>query len=280
MEERPVPKSDVPGEEAAATQPFPVAPPALAPQKMDVAKIVGSPADVKWCRDRIAKLRNEGIFTPPSFQGSLMVPGNIGGMAWGGAAYDPADRLLIIPTNNFAAEVRLIPRADYETQRREAGRDLTGDWEFAPQTGTPYGMARRFLRSPGGLPCTPPPWGMLNAIDADTGAIRWSVPAGSLPPLGPGGAPPAEFGSIALGGPIATAGGLVFMAATIDSAIRAYDAKTGKELWKGELPTSARSTPMTYRAANGKQYVVIAAGGHGIPSAGPLGDYLIAFALP
>jgi quinoprotein glucose dehydrogenase len=280
VEERPVPRSDVAGEVSAATQPFPVMPHALVPQKMDTSKLQGPPSEVAWCRERIAMLRSEGIFTPPSLKGSLMVPGNVGGMAWGGAAFDAADRLVIIPVNNLAAEVRLVPRADFETQAREAGRDLTGDWEFARQNGTPYGVARRFLRSPGGLPCTPPPWGTLNAIDADTGEIRWTVPAGQFPAMGSAPAGPPEFGSIVLGGPIATAGGLVFMAGTLDSAIRAYDARTGKELWKGELPTSARATPMTYRASNGKQYVVISAGGHGIGGAGVLGDYVIAFALP
>jgi quinoprotein glucose dehydrogenase len=280
VEERPVPQTDVPGEVSAATQPFPVLPPPLAPHKMDLSAFEGPPSDVQWCRDHIVTLRNEGIFTPPSLRGSLLLPGNLGGMAWSGAAFDPSSHLLIIPANNLAAEVRLIPRADFDKEEQAAGRSLNGDWEFARQNGTPYGMARRFLRAPGGLPCTPAPWGTLNAIDADTGAIRWTVPTGQLPALGSAGAPPPQFGSISLGGPIVTAGGLVFMAGTLDSAIRAYDVATGKELWKGVLPTSARATPMTYRAPDGKQYVVISAGGHGIPGAGPLGDYVIAFALP
>ena len=273
--ERPVPKSDVPGEVSAPTQPFPVLPPPLSPeQRMDVSKLQGTPADLQFCREEISKLRNDGIFTPPTIGGSLFVPGNIGGMAWGGAAFDAAHRLLIIPANNLAAEVRLVPRADFDRQEEEAGRNLNGDWEFARQIGTPYGMARRFLRAPSGMPCTPPPWGTLNAVDADTGNIRWTVTAGQFDGA------PAAFGSPMLGGPIVTAGGLVFLGATLDSAIRAYDVETGKELWKGTLPTSARATPMTYRAPDGKQYVVISAGGHGIPGLGPLGDYVVAFALP
>src|SRR5207253_9742947 len=95
-------------------------------------------------------------------------------LAWSGAAYDETHQLLIVPTNNLAAEVRLIPRADFDSERRSAGRSLTGDWEFARQQGTPYGMMRRFLRSPGGSPCSPPPWGTLNAIDANTGEIKWT----------------------------------------------------------------------------------------------------------
>ena len=278
VEERPVPKSDVAGEIASPTQPFPLLPKPLSPQAMDVARIMGSEADRAWCRAEIAKLRNDGVFTPPSLRGSLILPGNIGGLAWGGAAYDPGNHLLLIPTNNLAAQVRLIPRADFDKEEEANGRDLSGGWELARQRGTPYGMARRFLRAPGGWPCTPPPWGTLNAVDADTGALKWSVPLGRLPRMGPADPPPAEYGSIALGGPIVTAGGVVFMAGTVDSAFRAFDVATGKELWKADLPTSARSVPMTYRGPDGKQYVVIAAGGHGLPIA-PLGDYVIAFRL-
>ncbi|MEA2602533.1 MAG: quinoprotein glucose dehydrogenase [Acidobacteriota bacterium] len=278
VEERPVPKSDIAGEIAAATQPFPVLPRPLALQTMNVGEIQGSESDRKWCREVIAKLRSEGIFTPPSLRGTLVIPGNVGGMAWGGAAYDPANHLLLIPVNNLAAEVRLIARADFERENEANGRDLSGGWEFARQAGTPYGMARRILRAPGGWPCTPPPWGTLNAVDADTGAVKWTVPLGHLPALGPAPAPPEQYGSIALGGPIVTAGGLVFTAGTLDSALRAFDVTTGKELWKADLPTSARSMPMTFRGPDGKQYVVISAGGHGLPVA-PLGDYVIAFTL-
>jgi quinoprotein glucose dehydrogenase len=245
---------------------------------MKLDEIQGSEADRAWCKERIGKLRNEGIFTPPSLRGSLVIPGNVGGMAWGGAAYDPGSHLLLIPVNNLAAEVRLIKRADFDREEKDNGRDLSGGWEFAGQSGTPYGIARRMLRAPGGWPCTPPPWGTLNAVDADTGAVKWTVPLGQLPAMGPAGPPPAQYGSIALGGPIVTAGGLVFMAGTLDSALRAFDVTTGKELWKADLPTSARSVPMTFRGPDGKQYVIISAGGHGLPTA-PLGDSVIAFTL-
>ena len=273
VDERPVPQSDVAGETASATQPVPRKPPALAPQKPPEPWGINE-TDRKSCADEIGKLRSEGVFTPPSLSGSYIVPGNIGGMAWGGAAYDRINHLLVIPTNNIAAEVRLVPRADFARDAQEVGRSLAGDWEFAPQTGTPYGMARRLLRAPSGLPCTAPPWGVLNGVDADTGELRWTVPIGQFPGA------PANYGSIALGGPIVTAGGLVFMAGTLDPAIYAFDISTGKQLWKGELPTSARSTPMTYRGPDGKQYVIIAAGGHGIAGLSPLGDYVVAFSLP
>jgi quinoprotein glucose dehydrogenase len=279
VEERPVPKSDVPGEISSPTQPFPVAPRLLVPQKLGPDDVWGAnQADRDWCRAEIGKLRSEGIFTPPSLGGSLVIPGNIGGMAWGGAAYDRNHDLLIIPTNRMVAQVRLIPRASFEKER-SAGKEI-GDWEFAPQRGTPYGMARRFLLSPGShLPCNRPPWGTLAAVSASSGEMKWESPTGRFP--GTEKVPDSgQWGSIALGGPIVTAGGVVFMAGTVDPAIYAYDVQTGATLWRGDLPTSARSTPMTYRASNGKQYVVVSAGGHGIPGFAPLGDYLVAFSLP
>ena len=137
--------------------------------------------------------------------------------------------------------MRLIPRGEVEAERK-AGR-LGGDFEFAPQRGTPYGLVRRLLLGPKTLlPCTPPPWGTLAAVKVATGEIAWQVPLGQFP--GTEKVPQAaEWGSIALGGPIVTAGGLVFTAGTLEAAIYAFDVRTGKQLWKGPLPTSARSTP-------------------------------------
>ncbi len=280
VEERPVPKSDVPGEVSSPTQPFPIAPRPLAPQKLPPEDIWGvDDADRAGCAAEIGKLRNEGIFTPPSVRGTLAVPGNVGGMAWGGAAYDREHDLLLVPTNRLVAEVRLIPRASYEQQRSEA-RSLGGDWEFAEQRGTPFGMARRFVFSPGHhLPCNRPPWGVLTAVNASTGQVKWDTPIGHF--FGTESIPQAaQWGSISLGGPIVTAGGLTFMAGVLDPSIYAFDVEKGTQLWKGDLPTSARSTPMTYRAPNGKQYLVVSAGGHGVEGGAPLGDSVVAFALP
>ena len=193
----------------------------------------------------MSALRADGFFTPPSLKGTLVIPGNVGGMAWGGIAHDRINDLLVMPVNNLAAEVRLIPREATETER-QAGR-LSGDFEYHPQLGTQYGMVRRFLLAPKTrLPCTPPPWGTLVAVKAATGEIAWQVPLGQFP--GTEKIPGLEkSGSIALGGPIATAGGLVFTAGTFEPAIYAFDSRTGEQLWKGPLPTSARATPMTYR---------------------------------
>jgi quinoprotein glucose dehydrogenase len=279
VEERPVPKSDVPGEVSSPTQPFPTAPPSLARTTLKAEDAWGiTDEDRDWCRKTMSALRAEGFFTPPSLKGTLVVPGNVGGMAWGGIAHDRVNDLLITPVNNLAAEVRLVPRDAVETERK-AGR-LSGAFEYHPQRGTPYGVVRRFLLGPKtGLSCTPPPWGTLTAVTATSGKIAWQVPLGQLswaakmPDA-------ARWGSIALGGPIVTAGGLVFVAGTLDAAIYAFEVKTGKQLWKGTLPTSARAVPMTYLGRDGRQYVVISAGGHGIPEGLPLGDYLVAFALP
>ncbi len=277
--ERAAPQSTVAGEETAATQPFPVLPKPLSPQsKIKPDEAWGATEqDRAWCKAEMSKLRSDGIFTPPTVQGSLMTPGNVGGMAWGGAAYDRVHHLIVVPTNNLAAEVRLIPRDQFEAES-DRGRNLGGDWEFARQKGTPYGMARRFLRAPSGFPCNAPPWGVLTAIDGDTGATRWQVPLGQFPGterIESG----KDWGSISLGGPLVTAGGLVFMGGTLDPAIRAFDITNGRVVWQAKLPSSARSSPMTFKGPDGKQYVVIAAGGHGIDIT-PLTDTLVAFRLP
>lgn len=271
VEERAVPPSDVPGEMASPTQPIPTAPPPLSPQQMSVEEAWGpTPADRDACREAIAKLRNEGIFTPPSIRGTLTIPGNLGGMTWSGYAFDPDSSLLVVNTNHLISRVRLIPRDKVQSDDE--------DGNYAPQRGTPYGMLRRFLQSPSDLPCGAPPWGKLTAVDLENGTIRWQIPLGSLKDFG-GAHDSVPMGSISLGGPITTQGGLVFIAGTVDSRIRAFDIETGRELWHAELPAPGNATPMTY-AFKGKQYVVIAAGGHQAVPEEPLGDAVVAFALP
>jgi len=271
VEERRVPPSDVAGEMASPTQPIPVAPPPLSPQRMSADEAWGpTPADRNACREAIGKLRNEGIFTPPSIQGTLAVPGNLGGMTWSGYAFDPDSSLLVVNTNHLISRVRLIPRDKVQSDNE--------DGNYGPQRGTPYGMLRRFLQSPSDLPCGAPPWGQLTAVDLENGTIRWQVPLGSMKDFG-GAHDAVPLGSISLGGPITTEGSLVFIAGTTDSRIRAFDVETGRELWHAELPAPGNATPMTY-AVNGKQYLVIAAGGHQGISEETLGDAVVAFALP
>jgi quinoprotein glucose dehydrogenase len=276
IEERPVPQSDVPGETASPTQPFPVAPPPLVPHMLspDDAWAI-NPAECEDCRGRLHELRNEGIFTPPSLKGSLVIPGNVGGMNWSGYAFDPGRNLLVANVNNLPAKVRLVPRAEFEDRKRRVEKG-----EYTEQTGVPYGMFRNFLQARSDLPCGPPPWGSLTAVDLAQGTIRWRVPLGSMQDFG-GSHPEVPPGSVSLGGPIITAGGLVFIAGTIDPFIRAFDIETGKELWRAPLPASGAATPMTYcTRSGGKQFLVIAAGGHSKVEEESQSDALIAFALP
>jgi quinoprotein glucose dehydrogenase len=268
VDERPVPKSDAVGEEAWPTQPSGIS---LVPEELKPSDAFGfTPEEKQWCEERIKASRSEGIFTPPSLQGSLLYPGNVGGVNWGGSAFDPQSHLLIMNTNRLAFWVKLIERDKLSAAyaNREQNR-MKG--EFARQTSTPYGMYREPFLGPKGTPCTPPPWGTTTAVDLYTGKKAWEVPLGSY-------SKDLSTGTINLGGPIVTAGGLVFTAAATDNYLRAFDAQTGKETWKCELPASAQATPMTY-SLNGKQYVVIAAGGHGKLHT-KQGDSVVAFALP
>jgi quinoprotein glucose dehydrogenase len=180
VEERPVPPSDVPGEMASPTQPFPLAPPPLVSHRLsaDQAWAV-SDAEREACLERLRALRNEGIFTPPSLQGTLVIPGNLGGPNWSGYAFDPGRNLLLANVNNLPAKVRLVPRAEFEDykHRSEGG-------EYTAQAGTPYGLFRNFIQAPSDLPCSPPPWGLLTAVDLasfDLG-LRWNKPYPYLPP--------------------------------------------------------------------------------------------------
>lgn len=278
IEERPVPPSDVPGEQASATQPFPKLPRPLVPHQLKAEDAWGlTDKDRDYCRGKIASLRNEGIYTPPSLKGTLAIPGNVGGLNWSGMSFDPTRNLLFVNTNVLPFELKLIPRDEYN-KLRETGAANRVKGEFGRQSGTPYAMYREPLMSPTGTPCIPPPWGKLTAVDLASGEVRWDVPLGRIPQLALFGNKAAEYGSINLGGSLVTAGGLVFIAAAMDDKLRAFDSESGKLIWEGQLPASAQAAPMTY-SVNGKQYVVICAGGHGKLGT-KRGDHVVAFALP
>ena len=282
VEERAVPASDIPNEAASRTQPFSVGLPVLSPHRFSVGEVWGpTDADRAACRAAIEGLRNEGIFTPPSTRGTLVMPSNVGGAHWGGVAVDPVRQVAVVPVNRIAAMVQLIPRAQFDEKKARAEDQRLGhDFEYNMMRGTPYVMRRRILLSPSRMPCTPPPFGSLVAIDLKSGTRLWDVPLGTparLVSAELAARIPPEWGSPNLGGPIVTAGGLVFIGAALDRWLRAYDIETGRELWKGPLPESGKATPMTYQLASGEQYVTISVGGGG--AWGP-GDHVIAFRLP
>jgi quinoprotein glucose dehydrogenase len=273
VRERAVPASDVPGERAASTQPFPERPPSLVPQRVSEGDLWGATAEeLAACRETFARVRNEGVFTPPSVRGTLVVPGNIGGLHWGGMAWDPANRVLIAPVNNVPAIVRLIPTAQFETERR-----AHPERETTEQRGAAYAMSRQFFLSPAGRPCIAPPWGELVAVQVDRGTIAWRTVLGDLRGAGKI-TLPAATGAPSLGGAIATSTGLVFVGATMDPFIRAFTTRDGKEVWRAGLPTSARATPMLFTNPAGEQTIVIAAGGHDSPLS-KLDTKLVAFKL-
>ena len=279
IEERKVPQGGVAGEHLSPTQPFPVAPPPVARH----APVTEDDAwgmmffDTRSCREKIAGLRSEGIFTPPSLEGTLQMPGFAGGINWGGLAFEPDEQIVVVFSMDLPTEVALIARDDlgpaYESGDYES-------YDFARQLGTPYGMRRTILSSPLGVPCTVPPWGVLTAIDMRKGTINWQRSVGSIQDVAPAIMPNLELGMAGLGGPIVTAGGVIFMAAVMDDYLRAFDLNDGKTLWEGRLPAGGQATPMTYfLEETGKQYVVIAAGGHARIGT-TAGDYVIAYALP
>ncbi|HMI76734.1 MAG TPA: pyrroloquinoline quinone-dependent dehydrogenase [Steroidobacteraceae bacterium] len=270
IEEKPVPQDAVPGEHPSPTQPYPVAPPPLTRQVPVTAEDAWGIAwfDTRACRKRIESYRSEGIFQPPSLKDSLMQPGNAGGSNWGGIAFDPQRQLAIANTVQLPFVVALIPRANLHEQ---AISDEFKGFEFGRQEGTAYGMRRTAFTSGFGIPCVKPPWGMLTAVDMERGTIKWQIPLGDIPYIH------LNLGMPAIGGPIVTASGLVFIGASLDDRFRAFDTDTGKLLWEVKLPAGGQATPMTYSIA-GRQYVVIAAGGYKGDST--RGDYLVAYALP
>jgi quinoprotein glucose dehydrogenase len=273
VEERQVPRSHVPGEKAWSTQPFPSTLPLLHGTLLTSDSAFGiTESDRDFCAATIASLSNQGIFTPPSLQGTLMWPGFWGGINWDGMAWDPHRQLILVTVKRLATVVRLHSRDGLDSK----APDPRSTSQYVPQYGAPYAATRGPLVAPSGVPCTPPPWGSLVAVDLSNESIRWRRPLGTVPWLAH--LPRStEWGSLVFGGPLVTASGLVFIAASQDDRFRAFDIETGNLLWEHALPAGGQASPMTYRYA-GRQYVVIAAGcraGIGSP-----GDWIVAFALP
>jgi quinoprotein glucose dehydrogenase len=281
VEERPVPQDPVAGEWLSPTQPFPTAPPPLVAQGISPDDAWGfTPLDRWMCRRKIESLRYGPIYTPPSLQGTIFMPSALGGANWGGGAFDPERKLLVVNTQHIASILKLVPSGNKDSN--DAGMQTLGEHTDIvtgvgfPQRGSPYAVQFDTLLSPLGVPCTEPPWGRLSAVDLVQGTIRWQVALGSIEKLAP--VPlPLAMGTPNLGGAIITAGGVVFIGAALDNKLRAFDIETGAVLWEQKLPAGAQATPMTY-SSNGRQYVIICAAGHPILGGEP-GDWFLAFAL-
>jgi quinoprotein glucose dehydrogenase len=275
VEERPVPASELFGPWLSPTQPFPTHPPPLHPVTLGPDDAWGlTPLDRAACRRRIESLRSEGIYTPPSLEGNVVYPGVAGGTNWGGLAFDPERQIAVVNQSRMPTVERLVPRAETKGLKGDPPRRL-----IFPQRGAPYALEQSVLVSPLGVPCSAPPWGTLVGVDLAAGEVLWEVPLGTTRGFAPW---PfwISFGLPNMGGPIVTASGLAFVGAALDGYLRAFDVETGEELWRHHLPAGGQAGPMTYRLRpDGRQLVVIAAGGHGTLGT-KLGDALVAFALP
>lgn len=234
----------------------------------------GSPFDQLLCRIQFRSLRYEGQYTPPSVQGSLIYPGNVGVFNWGSVSVDPVRQILFTSPNYMAFVSQLVPRDKVPTgSKRES--ETSG---VQPNTGAPYAVIMHPFMSPIGLPCQAPSWGDVAGIDLTSGKVAWLHKNGTSRDNTP---VPIGFtvGVPSMGGSITTAGGVAFLSGTLDQYLRGYDVKDGKQLWQARLPAGGQATPMTYTGKDGRQYVVIVAGGHG--SLGTrMGDYIVAYALP
>jgi quinoprotein glucose dehydrogenase len=274
IEERPVPKSDVPGEESWPTQPVPTKPAPLVPLELHEDDLAdGDAAHLEKCRARFRSIRNRGVFTPPSTDWTILYPGTTGGVNWSGGALDPETGVWFVPTNNIVHLIRLDPLPP-ENFDESGGIVLRNSWSalrwvlWRTGTGLRYGQIRGELTEDG-QQCVKPPWGVLHAIDLNTGEIRWQVPIGRDSA--------GNRGLVNFGPPLVTAGGLVFEAGTTERLLRAHDSSTGEVLATFVLPAGLHAGPISYEVG-GRQFLVVAPGGHARLGS-PLGDYVIAYAL-
>jgi quinoprotein glucose dehydrogenase len=282
VHERPAPPSDLAGERASPTQPIPSAPPPLVPQQLGPNDLhAPTPEHRAACREKLAELRNDGLFTPPSLRGSVLYPFTAGGANWSGASWDPARQRLFVPVNNMVHVVRLDEIAERATGggadvKPLRGATLRNIWWLVTGRGTGERfrlnqLSGRTLLQHDGVPCHEPPWSMVVAVDLARGEIAWRAPTatGALDSVG------AAFGPA-----LATASGLVFHGGTEELVLRVHDSDSGARIATFPLPAGLHAGPISYKLrANGKQFVVIAPGGH-VGLGSKLGDYVIAYALP
>jgi quinoprotein glucose dehydrogenase len=279
IEERPVPKSDVPGEETSPTQPFPTNPPPFARQKFTSADLstYGDPQELAQWKQRIDASRNDGMYTPPGFTDTLSMPGNAGGANWGGSAADSANGIFIVASMDFPTMIKL----ETVDRGRGAAAASAPSPAAAPDQSNPqptryYVNGFGYMYTSLGVPPIKPPWSTLTAYDLNKGTLKWQIPLGGLPQL------PGTGASILKSGPVVTAGGLIFTA-TRDHFVRAYDEDTGKVLWEKQLSVPLQGIPIVYESG-GREYLVVCAAAPEVSDTGgrtpiPGGAY-VAFALP
>jgi len=288
VEERAVPRSTVSGERIAPTQPYSIGMPSFAPPRVEERALWGAtPIDMLLCRLRFRELHYEGAYTPPSVKPWLVSPGTFGAINWGGVAIDRTRGLLVVNSSSMPFVGQLVPRAEadaqgaapFDPESKRPIRPAKGQ-PMPPMAmqGTPFGLRLMPFLSPIGFPCAAPPWGEIAAIDLKSRTLAWRRPFGTTKGLAPFGLA-LPTGIFNLGGAVTTAGGVTFIGAATDGYLRAIETATGAELWRSPLPAGGQATPISYSARDGRQMVVIVAGGHGSLRT-PRGDYVVAYSLP
>lgn len=277
VEEREVPQGNVPGERYSKTQPFSVGMPNIGNETLTESDMWGAtPLDQLLCRIEFKGMRHQGVYTPPGIDRALQYPGSLGGMNWGSVSVDPNNAIMFVNDMRLGLANSMVPRSKVPTGASGIEMGLV------PMDGTPFGAIRERFLSPLGIPCQKPPFGTMSAVDLKSGKLVWQVPVGTVQDTGPLGIKmrmPMEVGMPTLGASLSTQSGLLFFAGTQDFYLRAFDTATGKEIWKERLPVGSQSGPMTFVSPkNGKQYIIISAGG--ARQAAERGDYVIAYALP
>lgn len=273
MIEKPVPASTAQGEVAAKTQPFVPYPVSTVPDEFPGISKLADAVSFGYCSREFSKLNYQGKFTPPSEQGSLVYPGTVGGVEWGGGSFDPQNHVFIVNNSSFAQIERLVPRAKYNAM---VANGTANNGDYFAMAGAPYALDLETFQNPIGMPCWKGPYGSISAYDMDTGKLLWKKPFGQIQQWGF--YMPKSWGSITIGAPVTTASDLIFIGASMDARVRALDVKTGEVLWKAQVDAPAVSIPALYEY-KGREYVVFVAGGNNILTP-KISDQVVAFALP
>lgn len=272
--EKPVPASHAFGEKAAKTQPF-----AMYPEptnfKLPGVYWLANLVSFGYCEKKRDQLNYQGPFTPPSEKGTIVYPGTVGGIEWGGGAVDPNNNIFVVNSSRIIQIQTLIPRKKYQKMILHGVPSEAGGGVFAMK-GAPYALNLQTFLNPLGMPCWKPPYGELSAYNLNTGKLLWRKPFGQIQKWGF--YMPKSWGSVTIGSPIITKSGLVFIGASMDSRVRAIDLNSGKVLWKYQVDAPVVASPASYRY-KGKQYVIFVAGGNSILTP-KVSDEIIAFALP